>query len=196
MSYASYTAVTPSSGANPMANEWYEKDGTVYFRTTDTTVQSGKTYYSKGGGYLVQLGTGNSRYTIPHEFIKAESYSCVWSVTDVDSFVDGDGTLHRDGVLPNRKLKVEFETPDMSDTEFEAVMSMIRSKYLTQTNLSNAYGKTVNLRAWMPEEGAYKEDLCYLTSDVNIPIRYADEKELRYGSVRFAFIGYSTTDAT
>lgn len=42
----SFTAVSSPSG-NPAALMYYEKSGSVYFRTTDTTVASGKTYYTR-----------------------------------------------------------------------------------------------------------------------------------------------------
>lgn len=158
-------------------------------------------------GYLIKLGTGNSAYTIPSKYIKYETFQCLWSTTDVDSYRDANGTLHRDSVLPNKVLKVEWETPDLSDTEFETLMSNIRAQYLASGNVQNADGthttifntkaaKSCVVTAWMPEEGAYKSDTCYLTSDVNITIRYADEKGLRYNPVRFAFIGYSKPSAT
>lgn len=40
-----YNAVTPEEGANPKESGWYEKDGDVYELSTDTTVDSEKTYY-------------------------------------------------------------------------------------------------------------------------------------------------------
>ena len=42
-----YTAVTPAQGDNPKEKGWYEKIGSSdeYQKTTDTTVQNGKTYY-------------------------------------------------------------------------------------------------------------------------------------------------------
>jgi len=45
----SFTAVSsPASGANPAALKYYEKDSNnQYFRSTDTTVGSGKTYYTR-----------------------------------------------------------------------------------------------------------------------------------------------------
>lgn len=45
----SFSAVqSPAAGANPAALMYYEKDaGNNYFRTTDTTVASGKTYYTR-----------------------------------------------------------------------------------------------------------------------------------------------------
>lgn len=42
----SFTAVQSPSGS-PAAKLYYEKSGSDYFRTTDTTVVSGKTYYSR-----------------------------------------------------------------------------------------------------------------------------------------------------
>ena len=137
-------------------------------------------------GYLVKVGT----YTIPFQYIKAETYQAVWSVTDVDSYRDANGTLHRDAVLPNRVMKVEWETPDMSDTDFETLMSSIRNQF------TNAKAKECNVTAFMPETNSYKTDKCYLTSDVNFSIRYADANGIRYNPVRLAFIGYSTPSAT
>lgn len=48
---ASYDAVTPESGDNPSEKGWYERSGSagsyVYTLSTDTTVDSEKTYYAK-----------------------------------------------------------------------------------------------------------------------------------------------------
>ena len=40
------TEVTPEEGDNPQTNGWYELNGTTYTASTDTSVVSGKTYYS------------------------------------------------------------------------------------------------------------------------------------------------------
>ena len=46
-----YDAVTPETGDNPKEKGWYERSGSagsyVYTPTTDTTVDSGKTYYAQ-----------------------------------------------------------------------------------------------------------------------------------------------------
>ena len=48
---ATYEAVTPTGTENPSAEGWYERSGSapdyVYTLTTDTTVNSSKTYYKK-----------------------------------------------------------------------------------------------------------------------------------------------------
>ena len=149
-------------------------------------------------GYLVKIGT----YTVPLKYIKYETFQALWSTTDFDSYRDANGTLHRDSVMKNKVLKVEWETPDLSDSEFEDLMSHIRAQYLTTDAVDGAplfngkQAKRASVTAWMPEENAYKTDTCYLTSDVNFTIRYADATKLRYNPVRFAFIGYSKPSAT
>lgn len=136
-------------------------------------------------GYLLKVGT----YTIPFKFIKADTYTAVYSVNDLDSYRDANGELHRTA-LARRTLKVEFETPDLNNTDFEILMSSIRSMYINSTE------KSVYLTAFMPEKNAYVYEKCYLTSDVNFQMRYADENGVRYNPVRFAFIGYTTANAT
>lgn len=47
-----YTAVTPEGTENPQEEGWYVSDGTTYTLTSDTTVQSGTTYYTRTEQYL------------------------------------------------------------------------------------------------------------------------------------------------
>lgn len=48
-----YTAVTPDASDDPSAKGWYEKNiNDEYVLTTDTTVDSGKTYYEKEEQYV------------------------------------------------------------------------------------------------------------------------------------------------
>ena len=72
-------------------------------------------------GYLIKVGN----YTIPLSLIRADSYIVFRSITDLDSFVDADGHLHRNA-LDHTANKVEFETvPQMNNTEFAALMQNI-----------------------------------------------------------------------
>lgn len=47
-----YTAVTPEGIENPATEGWYELNGEAYTLTTDTTVDSGKTYYTREEEYV------------------------------------------------------------------------------------------------------------------------------------------------
>lgn len=136
-------------------------------------------------GYLIKVGT----YEIPFKYINHNTYQCVWSVYDFDSYQDADGETHRDAVSDRRKMKVEFDTPNLSDSELQVLLSAIRSQYL------NATAKSCNVTAYMPEEGDYKTDKCQLSSNIVYSIRYADENGLRYNPIHFEFSGYGTSSA-
>lgn len=47
-----YTAVTPAGTENPQELGWYEESSGTYSLTTDTTVTSGKTYYTRAEQYV------------------------------------------------------------------------------------------------------------------------------------------------
>lgn len=63
---ATYTAVSPVGTENPSTEGWYERSGSAepytYTLTTDTTVDSQKTYYSKSTS-----GATNPRLPLPDE---------------------------------------------------------------------------------------------------------------------------------
>jgi hypothetical protein len=61
-----YTAVADTTGKNPKSEGWYVKSGENYVATTDTTPQTGTTYYVKGD---VTDEDGNKAYeydTLPN----------------------------------------------------------------------------------------------------------------------------------
>ena len=139
-------------------------------------------------GYLIKVGS----YTIPFKYIKYDTLQSLWSTTDVDSFRDANSTAHRNSVQPRHPMKVEFETPDISETDFRDLMSNLQAQYLGTTRLWNGkQAKTCLVTAWIPELGEYKEDYCYIP-DIHPQIRFANATELRYDPVRLAFIGYAT----
>ena len=71
----SYEEVTPASGDNPSVEGWYERSGSVgsyvYTLTTDTTVDSEKTYFEKveTGGVEPRLPLPDEVYTIINSVI-------------------------------------------------------------------------------------------------------------------------------
>lgn len=66
----SYSAVTPEGTENPSEEGWYELSGTTYVASTDTTVDTDKTYYSKTG-----TDETNARLPLPDEVIELLSES-------------------------------------------------------------------------------------------------------------------------
>lgn len=76
-------------------------------------------------GYLIKVGN----YTIPHKYIKAETYQALYSTIDLDSTRLANGTLNRE-VLEHHVGKVEFETvPLMDNSQLNDLLSNIRNNY-------------------------------------------------------------------
>ena len=130
-------------------------------------------------GYLIKVGT----YTIPLSIIRAETYSVFMSITDLDSYVDANGLLHRNA-LDHVANKVEFETiPLMDNTQFADLMSNIRSQ---MTELKE---RKASVTCYIPELDDYVTQDMYMP-DIKPPLYFADDTIIQYNQVRLAFIGY------
>ena len=130
-------------------------------------------------GYLIKIGT----FEIPTSLIKADSYQAYKSVTDMDSYVDADGVLHRNA-LSHFGWKCEFETvPMMTDKTFGALMSSIYGQF------TNATERKALCTIYIPETDAYVSCDMYMP-DIKPQMYYADSTKIQYDAVRFAFISY------
>lgn len=138
-------------------------------------------------GYLIKVGYGTSAYTIPLDFIKAESYKVTRLVQDLDSYRDTDGVLHRNA-LSKVAIKAEFEcVPMLTNTEITAVVNAIRSRFDT------AAERKLNVTLYVPETDSYATDIEMYMPDPEYNMYYADSSKIQYNSVRFAFIGYGAS---
>ena len=134
-------------------------------------------------GYLVKIGN----YTLPNKFIKAESYQVFRSVTDLDSYRDANGILHRTA-LEHTVNKCEFETPALlTNDDVANLMAHIRDNYI------NAAERKVSATLYIPETDTYETQEMYLP-DIKFTIYMVDNTQtvpyLKYNSIRFALIGY------
>ena len=130
-------------------------------------------------GYLIKVGN----YIIPLSLIRADSYSAFMSITDLDSFVDANGVLHRNA-LEHTANKVEFETKALlTNTEFSSLMSNIRSQF------TKASERKASVTCYIPELDAYQTQNMYMP-DIKPSIYLASATEIQYNPVRLAFIGY------
>lgn len=132
-------------------------------------------------GYLVKVGN----YVIPYKYIKFNSYSVFMSITDLDSYRDSNGILHRTA-LEHKPNKAEFETPAMlTNDEFADLMSNIRANY----TLASERRAVVEL--YIPELDDYVSQDMYMPDIKPSIYRYnKDIGKLQYNSIRLAFIGY------
>lgn len=134
-------------------------------------------------GYLIKVGPSNNLYEIPLSIIRAETYSVFKSVTDLDSYVDASGYLHRNA-LEHIANKIEFETiPLMTNSEFANLMTNLQSR------MSNSLERKLSVTAYIPETDSYVTQDMYMP-DIKPTIYYADDTKIQYNQVRLAFIGY------
>lgn len=134
-------------------------------------------------GYLIKVGSGNDQYTIPLSLIRAETYTVFKSVTDLDSYVDANGLLHRNA-LEHIANKVEFETiPLMTNTQFADLMSNLYNR------MTNTLERKLSVTLYIPETDAYVTQDMYMP-DIKPTLYYADASKIQYNQVRLAFIGY------
>lgn len=138
-------------------------------------------------GYLIKVNNSESgTYTeIPPTYIRAETYTVTpdqrmeWSAER-----DINGYLHRQTV-ENMPPKIEFETPLMTNSDINALNTII----------SNAYSVASERKLWVqfydPETDSYKKHECYMP-DVAYKIRNVDTTHnvINYEQLRYAFIGY------
>jgi len=130
-------------------------------------------------GYLIKVGS----YTIPLSLIRAETYTVFKSVTDLDSYVDANGFLHRNA-LDHIANKVEFETvPLLTNTQFTSLMTSIYAQ------MSSTLERKASVTLYIPETDTYVTQDMYMP-DIKPTIYYADATKIQYNQVRLAFIGY------
>lgn len=128
--------------------------------------------------YLVKVGN----YTIPENFIKYDSFSALYSTTDLDSYRDANGVLHRNA-LSHKVAKVEFETPYMYSSDVDTLMSNIRS------NFTSLVEKKANVSVYIKEINDYVTGYMYMP-DVTFQIAQNSPNGFIYAPIRIAFIGY------
>ena len=134
-------------------------------------------------GYLLKIGN----YTLPFKYIKAESYKVFRSVTDLDSYRDANGELHRTA-LSHVVYKCEFETPAMlTNDDVASLMAHIRDNYINEAE------RKVVMTLYIPETDSYETQDAYMP-DPQFTIYMHDASQtvpvLKYNPIRFAFIGY------
>lgn len=139
-------------------------------------------------GWLIKIvtpGTPNTYVEIPLRYIRAETYTVTpdqrmeWSAER-----DVTGVLHRETVQ-NTPPKIEFSTPLMTNTEIQALNTII------QNGFTNVLARDVTVQFYDPEKNEYWEWSCYMP-DVHYQIRNVDatNKIINYEETRYAFIGY------
>ena len=128
-------------------------------------------------GYLLKIGNT----VVPEKFIKIESYDASYPALDLDAFRDANSDLHRNVV--GRKLKVEFNTPYMYQSDLTELMTLITSNFLTSLE------QDLNITCYYKLTDSYITQRCYLV-DPNFKISQNSPLGYIYSPTRICFIGY------
>ncbi len=130
-------------------------------------------------GWLIKVGD----YTIPHRWIRADTYQVTKNGQDLDSYRDANGVLHREA-LEHWIAKAEFETPPLkTNVEVAEFIGNISRNYINQLE------KKAIVTLYIPELDGYVTQEMYVP-DIPFKIYYADDKVVKYNQFRVAFIGY------
>lgn len=140
--------------------------------------------YVKANG-LIAVQQGSNWVKIPLNYIKLEEYKVTPDqMLDLDSYRAETGKLIRN-VLSHTATKVEFTTPHISRTDLNALLTIIRSGYIS------AKAHDVKLQYYDQYTDAYKTGHFYVP-DIEFTIYNIDEDNgtILYNPVRIAFIEY------
>ena len=131
-------------------------------------------------GYFVKIGN----YTFPNNYILCNTYKPIDGRQDLDSYRDTRGKLHRN-VLDHDVYKIEFQTRAMTNKEYDDIMNNIRANYTKPKE------RKAMVDMYIAETGSYTGPIEAYMSDADITIQQViDSTTLKYGPIRFAFIGY------
>ena len=142
-------------------------------------------YYPAAASLVAVQNRSSKVYTsIPLGKIRYETYQITpQQAIDLDSYRAETGTLIRNVV--GSKCKLEFNTPIMSDSEWNAVWNIISAGFNNNTE------KKLKLRYYDTLSATYKTGFFYVP-DVQTQIRNIDEStgKIMYNEIRVAFIEY------
>lgn len=136
-------------------------------------------------GYLIKVGESGHEVEIPLKYMRAETYTVTpqqrleWSAER-----DVTGVLHRE-TTPNMPPKIEFETPLMTNSDINALNTILSGAYKVVAE------RKLRVTYYDPESDSYKSHYCYMP-DVHYQIRNVDtvNNVINYQQLRYAFIGY------
>jgi CHASE2 domain-containing sensor protein len=125
-------------------------------------------------GYLIKVGEvvlSTNKYISHGSYISTPN-----QITDDDTYVDGDGLLHR-STVPHTRSKIEFNTPYLRLADKIALQALLPSR----VELSVTY--------WNDEDNEYQTGKFYVP-DITFEIYSTSDTDILYKPIRIAFIEY------
>lgn len=141
-------------------------------------------------GTLVTIVSNGANYSIPLDYIEAQTYDAQIITQDADPITSASGVLNRN-VLKHRPVKVQFETIGLTNAQLDRMMAGISRGYIG-SGYKKENEKQMEVRAFVPELGGYVTGKMYLQPTLEISIDTIDErnKEITYMPITFILTGY------
>ena len=136
-------------------------------------------------GYLIKLG-GPGGTELPMKYIKAEGYDITPNQRmEAEAKRSITGVLYR-STVPHTASKIEFNTPNMTNTDVEAMMNLFRTAW-QQTG--SVLERKLKLEYYDMETNSYKTGDFYMP-DIKFQISRVNGSKIIYRETRIAFIEY------
>lgn len=133
-------------------------------------------------GYLIKIG-GLSGVSLPMKYIKVQSYDITPNQRmESEAKRAITGVLHRTTV-EHTATKIEFQTPNMTNIDMDAMMTMFRNHWISTAE------RKLALQYYDMETGTYKTGNFYMP-DIKFSIDHVDGNLVYYKETRIAFIEY------
>ena len=129
-------------------------------------------------GFLLKM----NGITIPHKYMKQDSYSVVVNTQDLDSYQDANGVLHRT-VLEHSQIKIEWNFPFSTNTFLQELLEIFRGIW------GNSKERKTECTVYVPEWDSYYSGTFYMP-DPKFQVYSVNENEIKYREVRMALIEY------
>jgi len=141
-------------------------------------------------GYLLKVG-GSSEMDFPIKYMKAETFDAVLNAQDMDSDRNANGVLDRT-VLDHVAGQITFQTPPMWNDEFDAMMEIFRSHYISKFVEDNINPeRKLIVEAFFPEINGYHQGEFYLvTPKPQIDWVKSKENKLHYLPMEIQLVQY------
>lgn len=129
-------------------------------------------------GYLIKI----NGVIIPLDYMRADTYKAQVNSSDLDSYTDANGFLHRN-VLDHPSNKVEWNTITMHQRDMQAYLGILRSIYGEKRE------RKAMCEIYVPEWDRYHTGQFYMP-DYQFTMRWASDTDILYEECRFALIEY------
>lgn len=127
-------------------------------------------------GYLLKM----NGITIPHKYMKHDSYKVKVNTQDLDSKQDADGVLHRN-VLEHTQIKIEWHFPFTTNIFLQELLEIFRGIW------GDGPERKTECTVYVPEWDKYYSGTFYMP-DSEFQIYSVAGDEIKYREVRFALI--------